>query len=194
MSRRVQVWLSFRLDLFGCLLVLVTCLLSVGLWESLSASRAGLAISNSFQILLFFSLMVRGLADIDAGISAIDRISALGDVTPEPDRPLSHESCPSEKWPQHGEVEFFNVVMSYAPNTPQVLKGVTFRIHRGEKIGIVGRTGEGSQNAAWSYLGCAGSFHPQPHPAYLRAPRIRQEQPHYDAFPTCESQRGQRAH
>ena len=142
-----QVWLAFRLDLFGCLLVLVTCLLSVGLWESLSASRAGLAISNSFQILLFFSLMVRGLADIDAGISAIDRISALGDVQPEPDRPLSHESCPSEKWPQHGEVEFFNVVMSYAPNTPQVLKGVTFRIHRGEKIGIVGRTGEGCQKA-----------------------------------------------
>lgn len=116
----LQVWLAFRLDLFGCLLVLVTCLLSVGLWESLSASRAGLAISNSFQILLFFSLMVRGLADINAGISAVDRIKTLGDVKPEPDVPLTHESCPSEKWPQHGEVEFHNVVMSYAPSTPQV--------------------------------------------------------------------------
>jgi ABC-type multidrug transport system fused ATPase/permease subunit len=38
---------------------------------------------------------------------------------------------------------FNDVVMSYVPNAPPVLKGVSFTFKGGEKIGVVGRTGAG---------------------------------------------------
>ena len=143
---QLQGWLSFRLDGVASLLVLGTCLLCVGLRGSISAASAGLAISNSFQILLFMTLMVKGAADIHANISSVERVVANTDVEAEPDVPLTHESCPEQSWPAHGEVAFHGVVMSYARDLPAVLKGVDFSVGRGEKIGIVGRTGAGKSS------------------------------------------------
>jgi len=142
----LQLWLSFRLDFIGCLLVLGTCLLVVGIDRGITASNAGLAISNSFQILLFFSLMVKGAADINANIASVERVTRLGQVVPENDLPLTHESCPPDAWPSQGIVDFNNVVMSYLPSAPHVLKGVTFACVPGEKIGVVGRTGAGKSS------------------------------------------------
>lgn len=146
----LQLWLSTRLDFLGCLLVLSTCLLCVGLENNLPAAQAGLAVSNSFQILLFFSLMVRGAADIHGSISSVERVVKLEKVEPEKDLPLTRDTVPEDNWPFGGEVIFHNVVMSYLPNAPHVLKGVDFHIRRGEKIGVVGRTGAGKSSLIMS--------------------------------------------
>ena len=45
-----HLWLSFWCDLLGALLVLGTCLLSVGLKEQLGGAAVGLAISNTIQV------------------------------------------------------------------------------------------------------------------------------------------------
>lgn len=59
---------------------------------------------------------------------------AVGAVTPPP------------SWPARGAVEFRDYKMRYRPNTPLVLKGVSFRVRGGEKVGIVGRTGAGKSS------------------------------------------------
>lgn len=110
------------------------------------AAGAGLAVSNSFQILLFFSLMCKRASDINANIMSVERVAQLAVVEPEKDQPLDHDSCPRDGWPAHGEVNFHSVVMSYAPSLPHVLKGVEFDITRSEKIGVVGRTGAGKSS------------------------------------------------
>ena len=46
-------------------------------------------------------------------------------------------------WPTKGEITFDNAIMSQLPGKPPVLKGVTFLIRPGEKIGVVGWTGAG---------------------------------------------------
>ena len=46
-------------------------------------------------------------------------------------------------WPEKGEIEFREVFLRYRPDTEIVLKGLTFKVNAGEKIGIVGRTGAG---------------------------------------------------
>jgi ATP-binding cassette, subfamily C (CFTR/MRP), member 1 len=45
-------------------------------------------------------------------------------------------------WPTRGRVEFKNVWLRYRPNTPHVLRGVSFTVNGGERIGICGRTGK----------------------------------------------------
>jgi len=141
----LSMWLAFRLDMIGCLLVLAVCLLSVGI-TSIKAADAGLAVSNSFQILIFFSLMVKRAAVIDANIAAVERVQKLATVPAEKDLPLSPETCPDANWPSRGEINFDSVVMSYSPGAPPVLKGVSINILSGEKVGVAGRTGAGKSS------------------------------------------------
>jgi hypothetical protein len=61
---QLQLWLSFRMDFVASLLVFVTCIFAVVEKGQINPSYLGLAISNSFQKLLFFSLVVKGVADI----------------------------------------------------------------------------------------------------------------------------------
>ena len=46
-------------------------------------------------------------------------------------------------WPEQGKIEFKNLSLQYRPETPLVLKNLTFNVKQGDKIGIVGRTGAG---------------------------------------------------
>lgn len=46
-------------------------------------------------------------------------------------------------WPDKGAIEFSNYSVKYRPDTPLVLKDLSFVINAREKIGIVGRTGSG---------------------------------------------------
>jgi len=50
------------------------------------------------------------------------------------------------EWPAHGKVDVKDVVMSYRPDLPDVLRGISFSILPGEKIGVVGRTGAGKSS------------------------------------------------
>ncbi len=46
-------------------------------------------------------------------------------------------------WPRSGTINFNQVVMKYAPHLPPALRGVSFNIKSGDKVGVVGRTGRG---------------------------------------------------
>ena len=152
------MWLWVRQDLIACLMVFSTCILCVELDSTLPAAAAGLAISNSFQILLFLSLFVRTAASAHGAISAVERVHKYGVLIPEPDVTGDDKPIIPEHWPAKGEVEFQNVVMSYLPASAPVLKGVSFCCRAGEKVGIVGRTGAGKSSLLMAMFRLAEPF------------------------------------
>lgn len=60
--------------------------------------------------------------------------------------PVIEDARPPPEWPAGGAIDFKNVVMSYRPDLPPVLKGLSLNIGAGEKVGVVGRTGAGKSS------------------------------------------------
>ena len=139
----LSLWLAFRADIIGSLLVLGCCLLAVS-DDSMSAAIAGVIVSNSFQILLFFSIMSRFLGEIHDNMNAVEAARKYSNLEAEHE-PTVEMEVPTV-WPSKGEINFEGVVMPYLPNAPPVLKGITFSIRPGEKVGVVGRTGAGKSS------------------------------------------------
>jgi len=139
----LSLWLAFRVDLMGSLLVLGCCLLAV-LSTSIDAPIAGLIVSNSFQILLFFSIMSRTMGEVHDNMNAVENARRLSNLEAEHE-PIKETQTPA-KWPYKGEIQFDGVVMPYLPGMPPTLKGISFSIRGREKIGVVGRTGAGKSS------------------------------------------------
>jgi ABC-type enterochelin transport system permease subunit len=74
---QTNLWLAFWCDFLGALLVVATCLFSVAFSETLGAPNVGLAISNSIQVLVFFTWVVRGVADTVSMWDAIERVTSF---------------------------------------------------------------------------------------------------------------------
>jgi ABC-type transport system involved in Fe-S cluster assembly fused permease/ATPase subunit len=51
-------------------------------------------------------------------------------------------------WPSEGKIDFDGVYLRYRPELPHVLRGLSFTIGAGEKVGIIGRTGAGKSSIA----------------------------------------------
>lgn len=139
----LSLWLAFRVDIIGALLVLLCALLAM-LSDSIDAPIAGLIVSNSFQILLFFSIMSRFMGEVHDNMSAVQAARVMSNL-PQEEESEELEEVPQE-WPSNGEISFDRVVMPYLPGKPPVLKGITFSIGAGEKVGVVGRTGAGKSS------------------------------------------------
>ena len=50
--------------------------------------------------------------------------------------------CGCDQWPTGGSIQVNHLVVRYAPDLPAVLDDISFSVNPGEKIGIVGRTGQ----------------------------------------------------
>lgn len=69
-------------------------------------------------------------------------------LVPEADLPKEKSSTMvPDGWPAQGAISFKNVEMEYGNGLPKVLKGITLDIKPGERIGVVGRTGAGIDQA-----------------------------------------------
>ncbi|GAB1524453.1 hypothetical protein RhiTH_007607 [Rhizoctonia solani] len=143
-----QRWLAIRLDFLGSLLVFSAGVMSVVGIHGISPSEIGLVLSTLTSLVQVMGMMTRQSAEVENYMNSVERIlhyTSSGDI-PQEKPYLVIDRAPPKTWPTHGEIEFRDLVMSYRPGLPPVLRGVSLHVRGGEKIGVVGRTGAGKSS------------------------------------------------
>lgn len=138
-------WLDVRLQNVANLIILFSALFVVLSRDTITAGVAGVSISYAMQITQIMNWLVRMTADLETNIVAVERAKEYGETKPEAAWEIA-ENRPTKYWPDAGTVEFRNFQVRYRDGLDLVLKGITFTVNGGEKIGIVGRTGAGKSS------------------------------------------------
>jgi len=79
-------------------------------------------------------------------MNSVERIVYYGTEIEQEEPYELPDTKPLPSWPSEGRIELKDVVLSYRPELPSVLKGMSMTVNAGEKIGIVGRTGAGKSS------------------------------------------------
>ncbi|KAG8707593.1 hypothetical protein FRC11_007314, partial [Ceratobasidium sp. 423] len=119
-----QRWLGIRLDVLGTVLTFCVAILAVAARFSLSPSQIGVALSYILLVQQSFGWMVRQSAEVENDMNGVERILHYAQHV-EQEAPYEiKDKEPPASWPENGGVELKDVVMSYRPGLPPVLRGL----------------------------------------------------------------------
>lgn len=141
-------WLSVRLETVGNLIIFFAALFAVmskSEESSVGAGLVGLSISYALQVTSVLNLMVRLSSEVESNIVAVERLKEYGNTPQEAEWVLPDKATPPS-WPEKGTVSFLDYKVRYREGLDLVLKGLSFNVTGGEKVGIVGRTGAGKSS------------------------------------------------
>ncbi|XP_041460450.1 ATP-binding cassette sub-family C member 9-like isoform X1 [Lytechinus variegatus] len=149
-------WLAIRLDYLGAVVVLIASLSALlgALYLDVDASLVGLAITYSLEISIYMNMVVRGCADLELQMNAMERIRYYTEVPNEEYDGME----PPPEWPQKGEIVLDNISVRYARELDPVLHDVSVTIPPGQKLGICGRTGSGKSSLTLSLFRIIDTF------------------------------------
>ncbi|XBW38432.1 hypothetical protein QEN19_004020 [Hanseniaspora menglaensis] len=145
--RLTNRWLSVRLEMIGALIILFTaffCCFSIVSGNPISSGMVGLLMSYAIKVSGSLMLIVRTFTQVETNIVSVERILEYTELAPEAPMSVEHnDSQLPENWPEHGEVVFEEYSTTYRKELDPSLRGVSFKINPGEKVGICGRSGSG---------------------------------------------------
>ncbi|XP_037025227.1 multidrug resistance-associated protein 1 isoform X2 [Bradysia coprophila] len=138
-------WLAVRLEMVGNLIILFAALFAILSRETMDAGTVGLSVSYALQITQTLNWLVRMTSEVETNIVAVERIKEYGETKQEAAWDIPSQTLP-KNWPESGTVEFKNFQVRYREGLELVLKGISFTVAGGQKVGIVGRTGAGKSS------------------------------------------------
>lgn len=152
-SNAVMNWGMLLTAIISFILALSCSLIIVALQDELGEAQVGLALTYSFLIPYFLSIMSIIVPMLFASATSLERVLEYRLLPQEPDwhissvdDKLSDPKKDESSWPAHGEIVFENVEMVYRPGLPPALSDVNIRFEGGKKVGVVGRTGAGKSS------------------------------------------------
>lgn len=148
----MEVWLSFRSQILGGVSVFVVTLLALS--GAVSPGSAGLALSSAQLLCQLAYYLVNDFKNLANSFNSLERVAEYQQMPREESDEIlagySTRLVPAA-WPSaSASIVFDNVSLRYADDLPNVLKGVSFDVKPGEKVGIIGRTGSGKSSLASS--------------------------------------------
>ncbi|XP_063866904.1 ATP-binding cassette sub-family C member 5-like isoform X1 [Scylla paramamosain] len=139
-------WLAVRLDLLALCVTSSTAMLALFLRGVVDPSFAGLALAYATQLSGIFQYTVRLSTETEARFTSVQRLDNCSKVLVSEASSITESKRADPLWPKYGRISYKKVQLKYRPETPLVLKGISFHIDSMEKIGVVGRTGSGKSS------------------------------------------------
>ncbi|XP_076374474.1 multidrug-Resistance like Protein 1 isoform X2 [Megalopta genalis] len=138
-------WLAVRLEMVGNLIIFFSALFAVLSRDTMEPGMVGLSVGYALQVTQTLNWLVRMTSDVETNIVAVERIKEYTETPQEapwknPNHVLSND------WPMQGRVDFKDYKVRYRQGLDLVLRGLSFSVKGGEKVGIVGRTGAGKSS------------------------------------------------
>lgn len=141
----INRWFSTRIPMIGGVISIATTI-AVSLsayYKVMDAGTAGLVTLYSLSFWGFLNWGVRVFADIESRMTSIERLKFFSNLPSEVSVQRAHQTAIAASWPAEGRLEVKNLKVRYADHLPLVLKGITFNVEAGSRVGIIGRTGSG---------------------------------------------------
>lgn len=140
-------WLAFRVDVVGAMVSFFAGVFVIRSVGHIDAGAAGLALTYAVTFTENVLWFVRLYSSNEQNMNSVERIKEYLDVEQEA-APIVPNNRPPGNWPSKGGVEFICYSTRYRKDFEFVLKGITFKVLPGEKVGVVGRTGAGKSSLA----------------------------------------------
>lgn len=141
-----QRWFDVVLSFLTGAFALAISLLCVFKVFNIGPASAGLLLSYVLQMSSAISTAVVMYTQVEQDMNSTERIMDYAYDLPKEAAFVKSETAPAPDWPQHGQIEFKDVTLSYRPGLPPALKHFSAKIKPYEKVGICGRTGAGKSS------------------------------------------------
>jgi len=116
----------------------------IAYFTTFDAGLFGLALQLLQEIAEYGNWLTRLSLLVDIQMQSVERILIYYDIKEE--KGYKQKTLQQSDFLRHGDIKFNNIYMRYSPELDYVLRGLTFQIPAGSKIGIVGRTGAGKSS------------------------------------------------
>ena len=111
--------------------------------DTLNIDLVSATLTLSFELSIFLSIAVRHVSEAENLMTSAQRTIQYAKMDTEDD--LTKLNDPDD-FADTPDIVFNNMTMRYRKGLEPVLKGITYKIKPGEKVGIIGRTGAGKSS------------------------------------------------
>ena len=146
LMRVMNRWLSFRVNvIMGIFASLVSMSVVIIAPIGNSARYTGLILMNSFTLISRLIMLAFSINSLESSMSSAERVLEYGKLKGEEDG-LTYPALSTQSADPARFVDVSSLSLRYRKDLDLVLRNVSFSAHRGERIGIVGRTGAGKSS------------------------------------------------
>ncbi|KAJ2357491.1 hypothetical protein GGF43_001425, partial [Coemansia sp. RSA 2618] len=149
--RATQHWLGVRMSLASALVTFSATIFVLNSISTISSGLAGFILLYSVSFTKVSTLLARRYNNLELSLACVERIHQYIQVEQEAPAQCAADGELPADWPSSGELKVDGLVAGYTADAP-VLRGLTFSVKHGEKIGVVGRTGAGKSTLSLALL------------------------------------------
>ncbi|RBA08624.1 hypothetical protein FPRO05_06904 [Fusarium proliferatum] len=147
----IQRWLTLVLDMVVAFLTVILVVFAVTLREKIDPSLLGIALVNMMRLGTNMKGIILNWSLLETSLGAIARIRMFCSSAPN-EQKSTEDNDPGELWPRQGSLEVKNLDVQYQQTTEPVLRGLSFSIGPGQKLGLCGRSGSGKSSFVQALL------------------------------------------
>lgn len=140
-----EQWMRLYLGLLSAVFLSSVFIAAVVFRDSISVGIVGLTLTYMIPLPENLSELLVSLTNIENEMVSVERVRAFTTL-PKEQALVTMKDSKLQNWPVTPCITFHKVFLRYRPNTDIVLKGLSFEVPAGLRVGITGRTGSGKSS------------------------------------------------